>query len=76
MKLMSYNVIYGLTEKAKEWLTNEVGVTVFKVVPDHRGMKDAAGEPLENIIIFRVDEEHATAIRLKYPRYVFKDLSA
>jgi hypothetical protein len=73
MKFMSYKCFSYQTEKYKKWLTDEVGVTVFKVVPDHRGMLDAAGEPVEDIIIFFVDDEHATAIRLKYPTYLFQD---
>jgi hypothetical protein len=73
MKFMSYKCFSYQTEKYKKWLTDEVGATVFKVVPDLKGILDFTGEPVHNLIIFHVDDEHATAIRLKYPTYLFQD---
>ena len=69
MKFMSYACALWEVEREKEWLTKEVGVTIFKVDYEyhkHPNLRQA------NIIFYVPDKELETMIKLKYPPNTFK----
>ena len=69
MKYMSIICHILDVRKEQEWLTNEVGVTIFKIIKE-----DEYDETNIRRIIFCVpDEEFETMLKLKYPPGIFEE---
>lgn len=76
MKFMSYTCLLWEVDSKKKWLTDVVGVTIFKVVePDIKNNKQFMSV-LAKIIFYVPDEELETVIKLKYPPNTFEYLMA
>ncbi len=76
MKFMSYTCQLWEIETKKKWLTDVVGVTIFRVIePDVKGNKHQLQLPAK-IIFYVSDEELETVIKLKYPPNTFEYLMA
>lgn len=74
MKFMSYTCLLWEVDSKKKWLTDVVGVTIFKVVEPENNKQFMS--VLAKIIFYVPDEELETVIKLKYPPNTFEYLMA
>lgn len=74
MKFMSYTCFTFEESKVKQWLTEEVGVTIFKIIEQDEATVGPGKQTMWSKIIFYVpDAELETIIKLKYPSGTFRD---
>ena len=74
MKFMSYTCTLWEAKRKKEWLIEEVGVTVYKTIELDEHIVGLGIQTTEVMFVFYVaDTEHETILKLTYPPGTFKE---
>ena len=73
MKLLSHTCPENKLDEAKQWLTKEVGLQIFRT---HKIYSPEFNDIEYQIIVIVIDEDTESYLKLKYPPGTFRDFTA
>jgi hypothetical protein len=74
MKFMSYTCSLWELNIKKKWLTDDIGVTIFKVIELDEHIPGLGIQTVSAMIVFYIpDKEFETMLKLTYPPGTFEE---